>query len=72
MKNKAWNIICLLGAMVIVILLIINIVIAIYYYDARITGFPLSTVVFSVILSYLGIALLLLGVYLVIRKFFLK
>jgi hypothetical protein len=72
MKNKVWNIICLLGAMVIVLLLITDIIMTIYYYDGRITGFPLSTIVFSVILAYLGIALLLLEVYLIVKRFFLK
>jgi len=72
MKNKAWNIICLLGAMVIIMSLIRTIIGTIHFHNTAVTSLPLSTAICFDVFIHLGIALLLLGAYLIVRKFFLK
>jgi len=72
MKLEIWNKIFLVGGVVVLVSLIVNIIHTINFNKTTLTSMPLSTVILFTIVKYLVVNIILLVVYLIIRKGFIK
>jgi len=72
MKLETWNKIFLVGGVVVLVSLIVNIIHTINFNKTTLTSMPLGTAILFTIIKYLVVSIILLVVYLIIRKGVIK